>query len=182
MNLYQKTEQFMMNTFHKAGNDKGIEHHQRTVYWIKQLKPDASEILLTAAIMHDIERAIYGDWKAGSIDPKKIKKHQDLSALEAGKFLEKEGIDKEKINKIKNLIAHHQEKNDGDQGILCDADAMTYLENKAIEHARNYKKKGKTKEEIKDKIEYNFNRISSSGAVKIAKNWYNKALEELNKN
>ncbi len=182
MILYQKAEQFMIKAFKKAGNDKCIEHHQRTVYWIKQLKPDADEILLTAAICHDIERAIYGDWKAGSIDPEKIKKHQDLSALEVGKFLEKERVDRDKIDKIKNLIAHHQEKSNGEQGVLCDADAMTYLESSALRHARNYKEKGKTKEEIRDKIEYNFNRISSSEAKQISKKWYNEALEELNNN
>lgn len=171
----------MINAFQKAGDDIGIKHHQRTVYWIKQLKPDADEILLTAAICHDIERAIYGDWKAGSIDFKKIKKHQDLSALEVGKFLERERVDKDKINEIKNLISHHQERNDGDQGVLCDADAITYFENNALRHAKTYKEKDKTKKEVKDIIDYNFNRISSSMAKKIVRKWYSESVKELNK-
>lgn len=172
----------MINAFKKAGDEMGIKHHQRVIYWIKQLKSDADEILLTAAIMHDVERAFYGDWKAGSTNLQKIKKHQDLCALEAGKFLEREGVEKDKADKIKDLIAHHQEKSDGDQGILCDADAMTYLETRALEHTRTYKEKGKTKEEIEDKIEYNFKRIFSNEAVEIARKWYNEALEELDKN
>jgi len=181
MTLFQKAEQYMIDCFEKTDNQGSIDHHKRVLYWIKKLKPDASEVLLTAAICHDIERAIYGDWKAGSTDSEKITKHQDLSAFEVGKFLEKEKIEKDKVNKIKNLIAHHQEKSDGDQGILCDADAITYLENSALRHARNYKEKGKTKEEIKDKIKYNFKRISSDGAAEIARKWYDEALEELNK-
>ena len=181
MTLFQKAKQFMTNAFKKAGDEIGIKHHQRVTYWVKKLKPDASEILLTAAIMHDIERAIYGDWKAGSIDFDKIKKHQDLCALEAGKFLGKEGVNKDNIDKIKDLISHHQEGGNKEQNILCDADAITYFENNTLRHARTYREKGRTREEVKDIIDYNFNRISSDKAKEIVRGWYEEAIEELNK-
>lgn len=180
MNLYQKTEQFMINAFRKAGDEMGVKHHQRVLYWVKKLEPRASENLLVAAIMHDIERAIYGDWKACSIESSKVRKHQDLSALEASKFLEKEGINSNKINRIKELISHHQEGGDEEQNILCDADAITYFENSALRHARNYREKGRSKKEMKAILEYNYNRISTDKAQEITKKWYKEALEELN--
>lgn len=181
MDLYKKAQQFMVNAFMKAGDEIGIKHHERVTHWVKQLKPEASEILLTAAILHDIERAIYGDWKAGSTDSKKVKKHQDLCALEASKFLEREEIEKDKIDRIKDLIAHHQEGGDEEQNILCDADAITYFDHSALRHAKTYKEKGKTKEEVKNIIDYNFNRISSDKAKGIVQGWYEEALRELNK-
>lgn len=55
--LYQRVEQFVVNSFTKADNEKGIKHFERTVYWVQQLKPEADEALLIAAIAHDIERA-----------------------------------------------------------------------------------------------------------------------------
>ncbi|MBL7053561.1 MAG: HD domain-containing protein [Candidatus Portnoybacteria bacterium] len=178
--LYKKAEQFMIDVFTKAGDEIGIKHHQRTVYWIKELKPDANESLLISGILHDIERGINGDWKASSMDPEALKKHQDLSALEAEKFLITQTNDTNLINSIKELISRHEEGGNEEQNILCDADSLVYFENVALRHARTYKEKGKTKEEMEKKFEYIFNRINTGKAKQIAQKWYSEALEELN--
>ena len=169
----------MIDAFTKAGSKVGIAHHQRTAYWASQLKPDISEALMIAAITHDIERAFNGDWKAGSSDPKKLRKHQDLCAEEVEKFLKKLKANKNLISRVKTLIAHHEEGGDEEQNILCDADCLTYLENVAFRHARTYLEKGMTKEEMKQKLEYVYGRISSDKAKELGQRWHKKALDEL---
>ena len=169
----------MIDAFTKIGDPIGIKHHQRTVYWIKKLKPDADETLLIAGILHDIERGIHGDWKASSMDPELLRKHQDLSAQEAENFLLTQTKDTKLINKVKELIKHHEEGGNEEQNILCDADSLVYFENVALRHAKTYKEKGKTKEEMKEKYKYIFSRIHSSKAKEIAQKWHDEALDEL---
>lgn len=171
----------MTEVFTKAGDLNGVKHHERVDYWVTQLRPDADEALRTAAISHDIERGINGDWKASSVDPEKLRKHQDLCAQITGDFLTKEGAGEDFVQRVKHLISSHEYGGDEDQNILCDADRLTYFENVALRHAKTYKDKGKTKEEMKDKLDFEFNKIHSEKAKDIAQPWYNEAVMELNK-
>ena len=127
MEIYNKAERFVIDTLQKIDNQNDIIHAQRTVHWVKQLKPDADEALLVSAVAHDIERAIYGDWKKGSDDPEALRKHQDLSATEIEKFLRSENIKEEFIARVKHLVAHHEEGGDDDQNVLCDADCLSFF-------------------------------------------------------
>jgi hypothetical protein len=61
MNYFKKVQKFVRDSFNKAGSPSNILHHERTIYWIKRLKPEADEALLIAGLAHDIERAFYGD-------------------------------------------------------------------------------------------------------------------------
>ena len=179
MDLYEKTKQFMTDVFTKANDPRGVQHHERVDYWVTQLRPDADEGLRTAAISHDIERGINGDWKASSMDPEKLRKHQDLCAQIAGDFLTKEGASEDFITIVKHLISSHEYGGDEDQNILSDADRLTYFENVAVRHARTYKEKGKTKEEMKNKLDFEFNKIHSAAAREVAQPWYDEALNIL---
>jgi len=180
MEVYNKAEKFVMDTLRKADNQNDIIHAERTAYWVKQLKPNADETLLVAAIAHDIERAIYGDWKKGSDDPEALRKHQDLSAAEIEKFLKSENVDKNFIERVKNLVAHHEEGGDDDQNVLCDADCLSFFENKALRRVKKWKERGKTKEEMRKNMEFYFSRIISQEAKGIAKNWHEEVLREIN--
>lgn len=179
-NLYKKTKQFVVDALTKADNKNDIIHAKRTVYWIKELKPDADQALLIAGIAHDIERAFYGDWKKGSMNSEELKKHQDLSAVEIEKFLRKEKAAEDTIERVKMLVAYHEEGGDEDQNILCDADCLAYFEDKALRFAKKAKQQGKVKE-MKNKLEYVFNRIASPKAKQIAQKWYKEALQELDR-
>jgi hypothetical protein len=181
MDFYNKTKQFVIDIFTKAGDLTGIKHHERTDYWVAQLKPNADEALKTAAISHDIERGIYGDWKASSMDAEKLRKHQDMSASIVEEFLKKVGAEDKFIQKVRHFILKHEYGGDDDQNILCDADRLTYFENVAVRHAKNYKNKGKTKKEMRDKLDFEFNKIHSIKAKEIARIWYDEALNELEK-
>lgn len=115
------------------------------------------------------------------MDPEKLRKHQDLCSQIAGDFLAKEGADEDFIQRVKHLISSHEYGGDRDQNILSDADRLTYFENVAVRHARTYKERGKTKEEIRTKLDFEFNKIHSVKAKEIAQKWYDEALLELNK-
>ena len=52
--LYDKVEKFVEKSYK---GKFGMVHFKRTVYWIRELKPNADEAMLIAAIAHDIERA-----------------------------------------------------------------------------------------------------------------------------
>lgn len=169
----------MTDVFTKAGDLNGIKHHEGVDYWVTQLEPDADEALRTAAISHDIERGINGDWKASSTDPEKLRRHQDLCAQIAGDFLTKEGADVDFIQRVKHLISSHEYGGDESQNILSDADRLTYFENVALRHAKTYLERGKTKEEMRSKLDFEFNKIHSAQAKEIATRWYLEALEEL---
>lgn len=176
MNLLNKIEVYVGEAFKSNPNE--IYHHQRTAYWIKQLKPDADEALLVAGMSHDIERAFEGDWKAGSDNPDKLKKHQELSASYVGKFLEEQNAPTDFIERVKELIRHHEEGGTEEQNILCDADCLSYFEEKAIRNAKKAKAEDKV-QQFKNKLEYVFSRIHSERAKEIANKLYQGALKEL---
>lgn len=179
MNLYKKTKQFVTDSFAKAGKPADISHGERTAFWIKHLKPDADEALLVAGIAHDIERAFYGDWKKGSSNPDSLRKHQDLSSAEIEKFLRSENAPKDFIERVKHLVARHEEGGDEDQNILCDADCLAFFEEKALRRVRKWKEHGKSKKEIKEHLNYYFSRITSEKTRQIARKWYDEALQEI---
>lgn len=176
--IYKKVEQFIIDTFTQAKIETDIVHAQRTAYWIKILKSDADDALLIAGLAHDIERAFYGDWKKGADDPEFLQKHQDLSATEIEKFLIKEGADEKLIMRVKRLVAHHEKGGNEDENILCDADCLAFLEEKALRLAIKYKQENKI-EEIRKRIEMVFNRISSEKAKQIVRPWYEEAIKKL---
>ncbi len=181
MKLLDKAEHFAAKALEKAENNHDLIHSQKTVYWIKQLKPDADEALLVAGALHDIERAFHGDWKAGTSEIEALKKHQDMSADEAEKFLRQENVSEDVIERVRYLISAHETGGDEDQNILCDADCLAWFEDKAIRNIRKHKTQGKPKEAMKKKLDYLMSRISTDKAKEIAEKWHGEAIEELNK-
>lgn len=176
--LYKKTEQFVIDSFIVADKPTDVIHAQRTAYWVGQLKNDPDEALLMAAVAHDIERAFYGDWKKGSSDVDALRKHQDLSARTIGTFLKKEGASDAVIERVKHLVEHHEEGGDDDQNVLCDADCLAYFEEKALRHANEAKQQGRSIE-MKERLHYVFDRVTSPKAREIARQFYDKAMDAL---
>ena len=159
-NLYQKTKQFVIKTIGKDKND--LIHAKRTVYWVKKLKPDSDEALLIAAVAHDIERAIYGDRQKGQ-DTKKIRAHEEQSAIEIEKFLKTQNADETLIQRVKHLVICHEEGGDEEQNILNDADCLAVLEKKTKRWITESQVEGKKR------TDFVFGRIKSEKAKQIAK-------------
>jgi len=179
--LYDKVEEFVNDSFN--GN---VIHFERTVHWIKELKPDADEALLIAGISHDIERAFRkkGDSQEqtavnkGFHHPEFFKSHEEIGARIIGEFLEKEGADEHLIQRVKSLILKHEEGGDDDQNLLKDADSVSFFENN-IDHFLDAKVKEVGKQKIKKKFYWMYKRITSEKAKQIAKDWYQKAMDRI---
>lgn len=87
MNYYPKVERFIVQAFVNTPYAKDIRHFERTVYWLKELKPDADEALYIAAFAHDTERAFRDEEAAkktfsnkGFTDEDHIKHHSETGA------------------------------------------------------------------------------------------------------
>lgn len=185
-NIYKKVEQFVIDTFTKAGDDHGIKHSLRTVHWIKILKPDADEALLVSAIAHDIERGFknyqnYSHIKKadkGFRSDEHLIRHQNESAKIVAEYLQQIGAKKEFIERVKMLISKHEIGGNDDQNLLKDADSISFFENNVNLFVS--KRVGETsKEKVKDKFDWMFNRITSEKAKQIAQSWYKEAIKKL---
>jgi len=180
MKFYNKVEKFV----EESCTEGMIKHLKRTAYWIRQLKPNADEALLIAAVSHDMERAfrkkdapeILRATKFGFRDREFLKYHQEEGARIVGELLEKIGADVKLILRVKMLISKHELGGNDDQNILKDADSISFFENN-MKHflTRTDVSKGM----IKEKFEWMYDRITSSKAKQIVEKWYNEAIDEL---
>ena len=183
--LFNKVKQFVEESFEKCGFREQIKHLERTVYWVKRLKPDADEALLIAAFAHDIQTAYHWKklqreiYKTKFIDKERLKKHQEEGAEIIGEFLEKQGANPEIINRVKTLISKHEEGGNEDQSLLKDADSISFLENNVAMFLKRVKDVGK--EKVRQKFDWMYNRITSEKAKNIARPWYQKAISNLEK-
>jgi hypothetical protein len=181
-NLYDKVEEFVVDAFKKTKHEGQIVHFERTVYWVKKLKPEADEAMLTAAYAHDIERA----FSIAKREPQKFESGDILEVhqIEGGKimydFLTRNRADVEFAKRVKELIEKHEKGGTEDQNIIKDADSISYFENNAPKHVK-FSEKGYAREEIKHKFDWMYDRITSEKAKKITEKWYEKALRDLDK-
>lgn len=153
-------------------------HLTRTLFWVRELKPDAGEELLIAAVSHDIERAFNPEAK--EMTKYRSGKEQEYHQTEGGRimfdFLVDNGYDAMSAARVRELISRHEVGGDEEQNILMDADSISWLEVSAPKHIS---KKLFSKEELEKKIAFMFKRISSSEAREIAQPFYEEAVRLL---
>ena len=182
--LYKKTEQFVIDSFNKAGKSQSIKHFLRTVYWLKELNPQADEAMQIAAVAHDIERAFRQDDVMANIEKlsytatEVLRPHEERGAEVIAEFLKQQNADEQLIAKVKMLVSRHEEGGNDEQNLIKDADSISFLENQ-IEHFLNVLVKQDGKEKIRGKFDWMFNRITSEKAKQIARPWYENALKKL---
>lgn len=181
--MFDKVKKFVDDSFRKKDSSKILTHFERTVYWAKQLNPNADEAVLIAAYAHDIGRAfetISDDfWKDKELnDPDYLEQHQKDSARILADFLRKENYDEDKISRIVNIVRYHELGGNSEADLIKDADSISYLEVNAPRHVEKF---GKMfgKEKTKVKFDFMFNRISSEKARKIAEPMYKKVIKML---
>lgn len=182
--LYKKVEQFVIDSFNKAGKPSQIKHFIRTVHWVKVLKPDADDALLISAVAHDIERAFRKqdmEEKKHSYsysDPKFFRLHEERGAEIIGDFLKEQGATAEIVERVKMLVSRHEEGGNDDQNLLKDADSVSFFEtNISLFLTKHVQDVGK--EKVRGKFDWMFNRITSEKAKQIARPWYEEAIKKL---
>jgi hypothetical protein len=185
MTLLVKVEQFVTDSFQKAGKEGSLLHLTRTAYWLKELQPDADEYMQIAALTHDIERAYREDAKIDQLllengfqDPIYLQLHQEHGAEIIGKFLQEQKVDPIQIDRVKAMVAYHEIGGNEEQNMIKDADSISFFENN-VSHFIQKRLPFFDKENIRLKFDWMYNRITSTKAKQIAAEWYRKALLQL---
>lgn len=187
-NIFLLVKKFVIESFTNSNKVGSIDHLKRTVYWVKFLYPKASEELLVAAISHDIVRAFetpeyidqFKNMKNRFTNSKYLKVHQDTSAKIMEEFLTTNNINKKIISTITELIKKHEVGGDIYQNILKDADSLSFFETSNKKFINMVKEGKESKEKVKEKFDWMYNRITSKKAQKIALSLYTKSIKNLN--
>ena len=184
--IYRKVELFVVDKFKSAGDGVGANHVLRTVHWLKELRPDADEVLLIAAVSHDVERAL-SDHKAydkvtkyekGFRSDEHLTYHQQEGARIIGVYLEQIGADERTIERVRKLVSRHETGGDDDQNLLKDADSISFFEN-VVEHFVTRKVSETGKDKVREKFDWMYDRITSDQAKALAQQGYRKSIEKL---
>ncbi|KKQ40262.1 MAG: hypothetical protein US58_C0022G0011 [Candidatus Magasanikbacteria bacterium GW2011_GWA2_37_8] len=186
--IYNQVEKFVIDSFNKINKSEEIKHFLRTVYWLKELKPDTDEALLTAAVSHDIERA----FRQKDMDDKKTavgfagveyyKTHELRGAEIVVDFLKKQNVQNDFIERVSMLISQHEEGGNDDQNLLKDADCISFFENNVSFFVSGSELTASSVKKVKHKLDWMFDKITSEQAEQIAKPFYEDAIKVLNNN
>ena len=182
--MLEKVKDFVYNSFNKGANEKKMDHFERTVFWLKKLKPNADEAMLIAAYAHDIGRAFrttgtIETFKDKEInDEEELKKHQQESADIITKFLKENDYPENKIKRVRNMVLHHEEGGDEESDLIKDADSVSFLEVNVAKFL-NVFLKPLGKDKIKTKIDWMYDRITNDKAKLLAKPFYKNAIKKL---
>jgi len=172
--IFNKAKQFINKSF-----NNNIDHFDKTLYWVKELKPGADIPLMVAAYSHDIERALrkhkQNKFETGQI----LDHHQRQGGIIMYDFLIKQCASKKLATQVKNLISKHESGGSTQQNILKDADSISYFETNALKHLNFIVAKKFSIHNVKDKNNWMYNRITSPKTKQNAKPLYQKAKQKL---
>lgn len=182
--MLEKVIQYVNESFAQSVTDKKPIHFERTVYWLKQLKPDADEPMQIAAYAHDLQRAFRKTNTQQTFknmafnDSEFLKMHQEEGAKLIAKFLREHGYAEDKIKRVFNMVRYHEEGGDPESDLIKDADSISFFEVNAIGFIQKVALELGA-EKTKSKFDWMYNRIYSENARKIAEPMYKKSLAEL---
>lgn len=183
--IYKLVEHFVFESFRNAGREHEIRHLERTVYWLKQLYPDADEAIFVAAISHDIERAFRKETMSakekelGLINLDFFRIHEERGADIMAEFLKENNQSQEFIKTVHALISRHEEGGNKEQNMLKDADSLSFLENN-IGYFVTDKVKSNGLKMVGEKIHWMYERITMPEAKELALPFYQDAVKMLN--
>lgn len=141
-----------------ADREKDPTHSKLVLKWVMKLKPSADEALQIAALGHDIDRAIEKRRvkKENFKDYEKYKKeHAKESAKIICEILEKHGLEKDFINKVKFLIKNHEVGGSKEVEMLKEADSLTFFSFDIY-----YYLKDRGSKKTKEKVRFMYKRLS----------------------
>jgi hypothetical protein len=177
--LYKKVEEYIGFSFPESAMT--VRHLQRTADWVKTLRPSADEALCIAALAHDLERSDTNrkDWGVDFMtNPEFLKYHQERGADIAAAFLKDQNVPTDFVQRVWDLIAHHEVGGTADENLLKDADSISFFENNVDHFLKNYVPKLGS-EKVQEKFAWMFDRITSPEAQEYARPLYERALEKL---
>jgi kynurenine formamidase len=106
-------------------------HLERTLDWVLELDPGASEAVRIAAVTHDIERAYpEGDWDSARDwdSPQYNRWHQDRCADIVAAGLRERGADEALTRAVEDLVRVHEDGGWPEADLVQAADSLSFLE------------------------------------------------------
>lgn len=163
------------------------EHMLKTEEWMRRLRPDADLALLLAALTHDMERAFPGpdspvqDLSLGIAHPTYNRLHGERSARVVATFLREQGADETLIAQVADLIAVHEDGGWPEADLVQAADSLSFLETNVdlFISWTPTAQKGWSRERVRDKFAYMYERIRYTPAREHALPLYEVALRRL---
>jgi hypothetical protein len=148
-------------------------HLRRTLDWLLELDPEASEASRIAALTHDMERHFPG---GPTIDPATMAPddrdyrtaHAARSARIVGEWLRGEGGSDELVAEVERLILAHEVGGAPDEDLVQAADSLSFLEVNAPLVARWFSEGRCGRERARAQLEYMFERIRLDRARELA--------------
>ena len=182
--VYDKVKQFVFDSFNHGENKKAMDHFERTAFWLQEICPNADEAMLISAYAHDIARAfrdknVEQQYEGRELnDPRTLEEHQQKGADIMVKFLKEQNYSRKDIDRVYNMIRHHEEGGDKESNFIKDADSISFLEVNALKIIDKFIY-NIGKEKMNNKIVWMYERISDNKAKKLAKPFYETAINEL---
>jgi hypothetical protein len=179
--LQEEARLWVKNTY------KNADHLLRAEEWLLRLDPDASEAAAIATVTHDMERAFPGpdspkeDFSGGAIDRHYYQAHAERSAKIVSTFLQEHGASEELIEKVAALIIAHEDGGWPEANLVQAADSLSLLEVN-IDLFLHFLQEPATKwtrELVRQKFHWMYERIQIAEARKQATPLYNMAMQKL---
>ena len=166
---FEKVEEKIKEILKESPLDFEVKHAELTHKRLLELLPNADDAVQIAALAHDIDRGVYKITETynlkdyGNIDEFK-KEHAIRSSKVISDLLEKEGLDKDFIDKVANIVRNHEIGGDEETSAVMDADSISYFDYNIYEY---FKKNGA--ERLKNKVKFMASRVSPIGLEIIKK-------------
>lgn len=162
---------------------ESVDHLLITAESVKEIDSKATDSMIIACLLHDIERAFKED-RTPPGDSNDICNvgyqlwHGKRSADFASIFLNENGASEDLINEVYSMIEKHEVGGTDIQNLIKDADSLSFLQTQ-IGIFLDFVPARFSREEVKEKFDWMFDRISSDKARSLAKPFYIEALNKL---
>ena len=157
-------------------------HLVRTRDWVRELRPEAPEPLLVAALTHDVERdaaaqAPVAEQVAAWDDEDAIAAHAARSAELVAAWLREQGAEDAFVAEVNELVRLHESGGTEDADVLQAADSLAFLETNPA--ARWVREGHATRERAREKLRWMHARIRVPAAREHAEGLLARALGEI---
>ncbi|MBW1668690.1 MAG: DUF4202 family protein [Deltaproteobacteria bacterium] len=131
MSAIDDLKEEIKETLSKSKVPEDYLHAQNTVEWLRKIKPDADEILIVAALGHDVERAIE-ERKVRREDFSDFDTFKEAHAQNSARILkekmEKYPIGNAQKQRILRIVTRHETGGDPESDLIRDADALSFFD------------------------------------------------------
>lgn len=174
---FGKAQSAFIQLLKRSPDNNELMHARNTLFWLKQLDPQADEILQLAALAHDIERSA-----SNPVSPKDYHDYSEYKFAHAKKSgqiafdiildVGYTALDCKRISRI--IESAEFESLDPEIQLLCDADSISFFDNNLELYL---KKKGLDKTVYK--VVFMYDRASDTAKNHIDSILVDKGLEQL---